>query len=945
LPEAGPARRPLAIDADREFEALLLATIVLLPFLLMLLPAAFERLRLSPALGAGLVALAAALPLAWLAPAVLGGGTVLASVEWVPVLGLELAFRLDGLSMLFVGLILGIGLLVILYAHYYLSDEDRNGRFFAYLLAFMGAMLGVVTSDNLLLLVVFWELTSLTSFLLIGFWRGAAEARQGARLALLITGAGGLALLAGVLLIGDIVGTYSLGAVLASGDAIRADPRYPLVLALVLAGAFTKSAQFPFHFWLPHAMAAPTPVSAYLHSATMVKAGIFLLMRLWPALAGTDAWFWAVSTTGLVTMLFAAWVALFKHDLKGLLAYSTVSQLGLIMLLLGLGTPYAELAALFHLLNHAVFKASLFMAAGIVDHETGTRDMRRLSGLARQMPITAALATVACGAMAGVPLLNGFLSKEMFFAQTFGIGTAQWVWLLPAAATLGGLLSVAYSARFVHDVFFGAPAGDLPRKPHEPPRFMRVPVEILVVTCLLVGLAPALTIEPVLRFATPALLQGPLPEFTLAIWHGFNLPLAMSAIALLGGIGLYAWRRGQGALSRDHAARLSGKQLVESAMDGLREACAVLGDALERGGLRLSIVTFLIASLAVGYAGFAGTWPEATLSPGGVPAMTWVAASILVVATLATVGFHRERMAAVVAIGVVGLLVSVTFVKFSAPDLALTQLLVEVITVLLFLLAMYFLPARSPREGGVARRSVDALLSLAAGGGVAALTYAMLLSPPDTISHFFNAAAKPEGGGYNVVNVILVDFRALDTLGEITVLGIAALGVVAMLDGARLGGPLADSEGRPWTSQRQSLFLQVMSRPLLPMALLVSLYLLLRGHNLPGGGFIGGLVTATAIVVQYLAWGTAWVDQRLTVRYLAVAASGIAIAAVTGLAAIGVGAPFLTSTFGYFTGPVVGTFELASAMVFDLGVYVAVVGVVLAILATIGRQHVVVDKA
>ena len=924
--------------------ALLLATIVLLPFLLLLLPAAFERLRLSPALAAGLVALAAAAPLAVLGPRVAAGETVLASVDWVPALGLELAFRLDGLSLLFVGLILGIGLLVILYAHYYLSDEDRNGRFFAYLLAFMGAMLGIVTADNLLLLVVFWELTSLTSFLLIGFWRGAAEARQGARLALLVTGAGGLALLAGVLVIGDIVGSYSLGEVLAAGDLIRADPRYPLALGLVLAGAFTKSAQFPFHFWLPHAMAAPTPVSAYLHSATMVKAGIFLLMRLWPALAGTEAWFWSVTGVGLATMLFAAYVALFKHDLKGLLAYSTVSQLGLIMLLLGLGTPYAELAAVFHLMNHAVFKASLFMAAGIVDHETGTRDMRRLSGLARAMPITATLATVAAGAMAGVPLLNGFLSKEMFFAETFAVGGADWGWLLPAAATLGGLFSVAYSARFVHDVFFGGPATDLPRKPHEPPRFMRVPVEILVVICLLVGLVPALTVEPTLRLATGALLQGPLPEFVLKVWHGFNLPLAMSVFALAGGIALYFVRRNLWSLHEERAPRISGKRITEAAVDGLRAACEALAGALERGGLRLSIVAFLVASFAVGYAGFGGTWPSVRVDSGGVPAMTWIAALILAAATAATVHFHRERMAAVVAIGVVGLVVSVTFVKFSAPDLALTQLLVEVITVLLFLLAMYFLPARSPREGSVARRGVDALLALAAGGGIAALTYAMLRSPPDAISHFYNAAAKPEGGGYNVVNVILVDFRALDTLGEITVLGIAALGVVAMLDGARLVGPAADWDGRPWNTQRQSLFLQVLSRPLLPMALLVSFYLLLRGHNLPGGGFIGGLVTGTAIVVQYLAWGTAWVDRRLPMRYLAVAASGVAIAAVTGLAAIGFGAPFLTSTFGYFTGPVVGTFELASAMVFDLGVYVAVVGVVLAILATIGRQHVVAEN-
>jgi multicomponent K+:H+ antiporter subunit A len=924
--------------------ALLLATVVLLPFLLMLLPAACERLRLPPALGAGLVTLAAAAPLAWLGPEVAAGHTILFAVPWVPGLGLEVAFRLDGLALLFVGLILGIGLLVVLYAHYYLSDEDRNGRFFAYLLAFMGAMLGIVTSDNLLLLVVFWELTSITSFLLIGFWRGAAEARQGARLALLVTGAGGLALLAGVLFIGDIVGSYSLGTVLAAGDLIRADPRYPLVLTLVLLGAFTKSAQFPFHFWLPHAMAAPTPVSAYLHSATMVKAGIFLLMRLWPALAGTEAWFWSVSTVGLVTMLFASYVALFKHDLKGLLAYSTVSQLGLIMLLLGLGTPYAELAAVFHLINHAVFKASLFMAAGIVDHETGSRDMRRLSGLARYMPITAALATVAAASMAGVPLLNGFLSKEMFFAETFEV-TQWWSWVLPAAATLGGLFSVAYSARFVHDVFFGGPAEGLPRKPHEPPRFMRVPVEILVVICLLVGLAPGLMIEPTLRLAVGALLQGPLPEFSLKIWHGVNLPLLMSFVATAGGIALYFARRYLWSLHDERKGWLSGKRITESAVDSLRAGASLLATALERGGLRLSLLAFLGASVAAGVLAFGGTWPQATVGPGAVPGMVWAAVLVLVLGTLATVVYHRERMVAVIALGVVGLVVSVAFVKFSAPDLALTQLLVEVITVLLFLLAMYFLPERSPRDCSDLRRGVDAVIGLAAGGGVGLLTWAMLVAPRETISSFFLEAAKPEGGGYNVVNVILVDFRALDTLGEITVLGIAALGVVAMLDRIKLPERALDWQGNPWAPQQHSLMLQVISRPLLPVALIVSLYLLLRGHNLPGGGFISGLVTGTAIIIQYLAWGTAWVEAKLPLRHLALAAAGIALAALTGAAAFVFGAPFLTSTFGYFTGPVVGKFELASAMVFDVGVYLTVVGIVLAILASIGRQHGTAERA
>jgi multicomponent K+:H+ antiporter subunit A len=360
-------------------------------------------------------------------------------------------------------------------------------------------MLGIVLADNLILMVVFWELTSVSSFLLIGFWNQRADARQGARMALTVTGMGGLCLLGGVILLGQIVGSYSLDAVLSAGNQVRADPRYPLTLVLILLGAFTKSAQFPFHFWLPHAMAAPTPVSAYLHSATMVKAGVFLLARFYPALGGSDLWFYMVGGTGLFTMLFGAAVAIFQQDLKGLLAYSTISHLGLITLLFGLNSPLAVVAGLFHILNHATFKASLFMAAGIIDHETGSRDMRQLNGLWPFMPITATLAMVASAAMAGVPLLNGFLSKEMFFAETIDLDASHLVeWLVPVVATVAAALAVAYSMRFIHDVYFNGPPIGLTRTPHEPPRWLRVPVEVLVVVCVAVGIAPNWTIGPVL---------------------------------------------------------------------------------------------------------------------------------------------------------------------------------------------------------------------------------------------------------------------------------------------------------------------------------------------------------------------------------------------------------------------------------------------------------------
>ncbi|MGB5301267.1 MAG: proton-conducting transporter membrane subunit, partial [Thiogranum sp.] len=387
---------------------MMLALLVCVPFVGALLVSCLpSRWRLQPAWLAGLTVVLGLTLLLTQGFAVYSGEVLLERWEWIAAIGLSLAFRLDGLGLLFAQLILGIGLLVVLYARYYLSAAEGGPRFYAYLLLFMGAMLGLVLSENLLQMLLFWELTSLTSFLLIGFRRHDAAARQGARLALLVTGSGGLALLAAVILMGQVVGSYELSALLDSGQTIENHRLYPVILVLFLLGVATKSAQFPFHFWLPHAMAAPTPVSAYLHSATMVKAGIFLLGRFFPVLAGTELWFYSVSGMGLATLLLGAYFALFQHDIKGLLAYSTISHLGLITLLFGLGTPLGEIAAIFHVLNHAVFKASLFMAAGIIDHETGSRDMRRINGLFRYMPYTALLAMVAAAAMAGVPLLNG----------------------------------------------------------------------------------------------------------------------------------------------------------------------------------------------------------------------------------------------------------------------------------------------------------------------------------------------------------------------------------------------------------------------------------------------------------------------------------------------------------------------------------------------------------
>ncbi|MEG2818730.1 MAG: proton-conducting transporter membrane subunit, partial [Comamonas sp.] len=440
-----------------------LITLVLLPFVGSLLAAFLPaNARNSESTLAGIIALVCAVQVGMLFPEVADGTVLRQEIAWLPALGLNLVIRIDGFAWMFAMLVFGIGALVVLYARYYMSPADPVPRFFSFFLAFMGAMAGVVLSGNIIQLVFFWELTSLFSFLLIGYWYHRKDARRGARMALTVTGTGGLAMLAGMLVLGHVVGSYDLDNVLAAGQQIRDSHLYLPALVLILMGALTKSAQFPFHFWLPNAMAAPTPVSAYLHSATMVKAGVFLLARMWPVLGDTDAWFWMVGGAGALTLLIGGYCAMFQHDLKGLLAYSTISHLGLITLLLGLNSKLAAVAAVFHIMNHATFKASLFMAAGIVDHESGTRDIRRLSGLRHLMPITATLACVASAAMAGVPLLNGFISKEMFFAETVYLDAAPWVkTVLPVAATVAGMFSVAYSLRFTADVFFGPKATDL----------------------------------------------------------------------------------------------------------------------------------------------------------------------------------------------------------------------------------------------------------------------------------------------------------------------------------------------------------------------------------------------------------------------------------------------------------------------------------------------------
>ncbi|MGF1593019.1 MAG: monovalent cation/H+ antiporter subunit A [Kiloniellaceae bacterium] len=919
-----------------------LAWIVLLPFLGAVLPGLLIRAgRDACALATGSVTLLALVLLLTQAPAVFAGEVVQARWEWLPALGLNVTFFVDGLGLFFAGLILGIGLLIIAYARFYLSKDDPMGQFYAYLLLFQGAMVGIVLSDNVLLLLVFWELTSLSSFLLIGYWKHLPEGRQGARMALAVTGMGGLSMIAGMLILGNIAGSYDITVILQHGPEIQASPWYLPALILILGGCFTKSAQFPFHFWLPHAMAAPTPVSAYLHSATMVKAGLFLMARLWPVLAGTEAWFYIVATTGLVTMVVGAWIALFKDDLKGLLAHSTVSHLGLVTMLFGFGTPMAAIAAVFHILNHATFKCALFMTAGIVDHETGTRDARRLGGLAALMPITATIAGVAAFSMAGIPLLNGFLSKEMMLEEASHTVWAGNPWILPALATLGALFSVAYSFRYVFHVFLGPARDDYPQHPHDPPAGMYLPPALLVVLVVLIGLLPAVVAQPLVEVVAGAVVGGPLPGFHLSLWHGLTPALGMSIVAVAGGAFLL-WRHAAFNRLRLATPRPEAKTIFDATVNGCGSLANVAIDGLHNGSLRRYLAFFVAAVLVVGAAAFTSGEHAMGLRPPTpatfVPVLGWL---LLIGACVTIVAFHHNRLLTLIVVGVIGLIVSVAFVYLSAPDLALTQISVEVVTVILLLLALNFLPKETPRESSSGRRLRDAGLAGVSGLGVGSLIYLLMSRDFTSISEFHLAESKPGGGGANVVNVILVDFRGFDTFGEIIVLGIAALAIYALLDGA-LHGPAAKRLGSLFAGQERSrdrhpLMIVVATRVMLPLSLVVGIYIFLRGHNEPGGGFIAGLVVAIAFLMQYMASGFGWAERRKRIDYHALIAWGVLAAGITGAAAWLAGRPFLTSDYGYFKLPLLEEFELATAMGFDVGVFLTVVGSVMLALASLSR--------
>lgn len=884
------------------------------------------------------------------ANSVFNGAVISQSWEWLPQAGINLSFRLDALGLLFALLISGIGTLIYIYAYYYLSPKNSLSKLYFLLMLFMSAMLGISLSNNLIILLVFWELTSISSFLLVGYWSNYEAAQRGSRIALTITGMGGLAMLGGFVLLGQITGTYEIDQLFSMSSQIQQHALFVPALLLILLGAFTKSAQFPFHFWLPNAMAAPTPVSAYLHSATMVKAGIFLLARLLPIFAGAALYHNIVTFTGLFTLCMAAFFAIFKEDLKGLLAYSTISHLGLIVCLLGIGSPLAVAAAVFHIINHATFKAALFMIAGIVDHESGTRDLRKLSGLWQLLPFTATLTMITAASMAGVPLTNGFLSKEMFFTELLANLSGPVMVVSAITATLAGVFAVAYSVRLVHGVFFDGPVGkDVPNKnAHEPAFGMRAPATLLAVLCILVGILPALLVEKIVNSTTQASTQSAVFEGThLAIWHGFNLPLLMSLIALLGGL-IFYFSLAKGGKIREIdldpvLGKLQGKVLFDLFLKHLLLTSRKIKRATENGSLQsylVWIVAFSIVIVAMPLLSQGLTTGTRELTHASAIAIVlWL---LLFSACWMMLWFHHERIKAVLISGAVGLVVTMIFVTMSAPDLALTQITVDVVTTVLLLMSLSLLPQLTPYESSRSRRWRDAIIAISAGLGIGWISWLIMTRDHSSISWFFMQQSIPLGGGTNVVNVILVDFRGFDTFGEITVLGIAAVGVLCLMDGMRSHGTVM-TQGLTFRFNPSPLMFRMTASWVLPLALVVSLYIFLRGHNLPGGGFIAGLITALALIIQYIALGQDKAEQLLKAKsgrlYEIWIGTGLVIAGLTGLGAWFWGRPFLTSAHVYVSPPVIGEMHLASAALFDLGVYITVVGATMLMISILGDSR------
>ncbi|ORB68024.1 Na+/H+ antiporter subunit A [Mycolicibacterium tusciae] len=900
----------------------------------------------------------------WPAP----GGASTVDVPWVPELSMNFNLRFDSLAAIMSVLVLAIGALVLFYCADYFQHHDghtekRLPSFAAELVAFSGAMFGLVTSDNMLLLYVFWELTTVLSFLLVGHYAERATSRRAATQALLVTTFGGLAMLVGIIVLGNMAGTYLLSELIASPPTGIAAS---VGVVLVLVGALSKSAIVPMHFWLPGAMAAPTPVSAYLHAAAMVKAGVYLLARMTPGFADSPPWRPIVITLGILTMLMAGWRAVREYDLKLILAFGTVSQLGLITVMVGSGGSDMMLAGLAMLVAHAMFKASLFMVVGVIDHATGTRDIRRLAWLGTRSRSLLLIAIGATASMAALPPFFGFVAKEadletVLHSPVLG-STAPFVL---AGIVLGSVFTTIYSLRFLVGAF-GRKGRPEPStrvaEMHRPEVAFMLPPALLAAAGLLFGLWPT-QLDTVLDSYADTVPGG--EDYDLALWHGLGLPLLLSVLVLAVGSAAFF---GRSRLRRVRVVREplgNADRIYDAAVRGLDVLSVQLTAVTQRGSIPATqsvilstLVLVPVAALALG----ARDRPDFLL--WGSPVQLVVGLIVLAAALGATM--LRNRLAAVLLVGVTGYGCGAIFAFHGAPDLALTQFLVETLMLVIFVLVLRTLPAEADRTHINRFRWARAALAIAVGATVTTLAvYAMAARTGTPIAELLPDAAYFRGHGANTVNVLLVDIRAWDTMGEIMVLLVAATGVASMVFRHRRFGaaPRVSDAGQPdigrlpmtthspaagditWLRgselrdpRHRSLVLEVATRIIFPLIMVLSAYFFFAGHNTPGGGFAGGLTAGLALVLRYLAGGRYELGETLPLDAGKILGSGLLLSAGTAVTSLLVGAPVLSSALIEFDVPVLGTVKFVTALFFDLGVYLIVVGLVLDVLRSLGAR-------
>lgn len=887
---------------------------------------------------------------------------------WIPSLGLDVSLYFDHLSALFALLVSGIGALVLIYAGYYFKNEGQpwgEWRFLAYLMLFMTAMLGLVLAGDVITLFIFWESTSIASFLLIAYKTKDEAARRGAFKSLFITGGGGIALLIGLLLLSYLSGSSDLATILGSADLLRVSDLYPLMLVLIVLGAFTKSVQVPFHIWLPEAMSAPTPASAYLHSATMVKAGIYLLARLNPALGFTDLWFWLLSLFGLATMLTGAYLGLKQNDLKALLAYSTISQLGVLVMLIGQDTEIAFKALVIGLIAHALYKSALFLVVGAVDHEVGSRDLRRLGGLRGAMPITFMIGGVAALSMAGLPPLFGFLAKETLLATATHPNVPALVDLLfPAAAVMAGALIIAQAGLLLWDTFLGN-RRDPALRAHEAPWPMLLAPAIPSLLSLALGILP----EPefLARFLAEAAAEvyGDKVKVSLALWTGISVPLLLSIVAVSLGSGLFLTRHRIRVLLERVGAHLSLNTAYSSLLYGIDRA-AGLATRLQSGKLRTYLAIILVGmfALVVGFGGLsrweslaALSLPEPNFS--GEVAVLRIFALLVVVAAAAATVILRRDFSAIVALGASGLAVAVLMVLEPAPDVALVQIVVDILTVVVLVLALTRLPREQRQRAGElsAQQSRaglvrDTLIASASGAVVAYVTLVALTSRPRTsaATPFYESAAKALTGSKDIVGAIIVDFRALDTLIEIAVFSLAGLGIYTLLRYAsKKARDRVEGAHNPITTPLHTLgiggretspFVHALAYISLPLSMVIAVVHIMYGHDQPGDGFTAGVIVSLALGFWYVVFGYYQVRQRLTwLRPAALISMGLLLVILSAsLAALYTGSFLGHVDFGQRLGlPLPQGFYLSTALLFEMAICLVVLGSASYMLDTLGH--------